>query len=197
MSTASPRSQTDTCAYRDCQTEVAAPQAIEGSYCSEGCYYREVGARFLSHLDHRHELCGTCFRLRKDIERPPAEYLHRHFRTSGVGWSREGADGDWTVERFGQEVSRESVVGFADITEHASPGPFGLECRCGAIDHDIDDQDIRDTTAWEWWLQLASEYLRDIGAREDALQSWVIAHVYAKTQDLEYAVGFALDHPRD
>ena len=185
--------QSDPCAYRDCETTVHAHEAVEGSYCSQACYYREVGAGLLGHLTRRHEICGTCFRLTKDIERPPAEYLRTHFRRSGVGWTLAEDGEAWTVERWGQELSREAVVGFAQPTEHATPGAFGLECRCGAIDHDIDDQDVRDLTSWEWWLQLATEYLRDIGARETTVTAATVGHAYWRTGDMEFAVGLALD----
>jgi hypothetical protein len=187
------RSQSASCAYRACDASRDPHDSVEGSYCSQACYYRDRGDRLLRAIEHRHELCSTCFRLTKDIERPPVEYLRRHFRRSGVGWSREGADEPWTVERYGQEVSRDAVVGFADATEHATPGSYGLECRCGAVDHDIDEQAIRDTQAWEWWLQVATEYLQDIGAREDALTAPTVAHAYWRTEDLRYAVGLALD----
>lgn len=80
------------------------------------------------------------------------------------------------------------------MTKHASPRSFGLERPCWAIDHDIDARDIRDTRAWEGWLQVASEYPRDIGARDDGLQSRVVAHVYHRTGDLRYAVGPALEY---
>jgi len=193
MSTTRP-THTATCSYRDCDANRDPANSVEGSYCSQPCYYRAQGTRLLTHIrDRRHEICGTCFRLTKDIDRPPEEYLRRHFQISGVGWSREGKNAPWTIERYGQEVSRDSVIGFADITEHAAPGPWGLECRCGAVDHDIDDQAVRDTQAWEWWLQVATEYLREIGARDDIVRAPTVAHAYWRTDDLRYAVGLALE----
>lgn len=189
----------NTCGYRDCETTVASRDAVEGSYCSSGCYYREQGARLLAHIDHRHELCGTCFRVTKDIERPPAEYMRTHFSESGGGYTRrKGAEwshdsSSWTFEAFNQELTREAVIGFATPTEHAEHGDYGLHCRCGAIDHDIDDQHVRDTEPWEWWLQLATEYLVEIGARNTTLEAATVGHAYYRTGDLRYAVGLALD----
>jgi len=66
---------------------VHVSDAVEGSYCSQACYYREQGGRFLQNLRRRHELCGTCFRLTKDIERPREEWLDRHLDANEYGWT--------------------------------------------------------------------------------------------------------------
>lgn len=200
MSVNSHHPRTYTCGYTDCENDVPPASVGTSAYCSAACQHRDRGARLLAFIDNRHELCGTCFRLTKDIERPPEEYLRTHFGESGGGYTRrEGAkwshdSSSWTMERYGQELTREAVVGFADPTEHAEQSDYGLGCRCGAIDHDIDDQSVRDTEAWEWWLQLATEYFREIGAREDTLRAPTVGHAYYRTGgDLPYAVGLALD----
>lgn len=192
MSTASHASPSDTCAYRDCETVVAAHEAVEGSHCSMACYRREKGAGLLGEIERRHELCFTCFRRRKDIERPPAEFMRTHFDRSGTGWSRDGEDEPWTVERWGQDETRSAVCGFASPTEHAEMGSYGLECRCGAIDADLDEPAVRNLEEWAGWLAETVAYLRDVGAREDDLRADLVARAYERTGDLRYAVGFGL-----
>lgn len=197
MSIAHSSPTTKTCGYRDCPTVFPGHEAVEGSYCSMACYRREKGAGLLGEIKRRHELCYTCFRRRKDIERPPAEFMVRHFDRDGMGWSREGADGPWRLERWGQETSREAVCGFAYPTQHADMGPHGLECRCGAIDSDVDEPAIRDLERWSEWLAGTVDYLREVGAREDDLRSEIVARAYERTDDLRYAVGFGLTWPSE
>ena len=199
MSTTSSVSQpnTDECAYRDCGTLVAAHEAVEGSYCSRACYRREKGAGLLGVIKRRHELCFTCFRRRKDIERPPAQFMARHFDTDGMGWSREGEGAPWRLERWGQELAREAVCGFAYPTQHADMGAYGLECRCGAIDADLDEPSVRELEQWTDWLAETVAYLTDVGAREDTLRADIVARAYEQTGDLRYAVGLGLTWTSD
>lgn len=156
------------------------------------CYRRQEGANLLLEIKRRHELCYTCFRRRKDIERPPAQFMARRFSKSGTGWSREHEDAPWTVERWGQETSREAVCGFATPTEHADMGVHGLECRCGAVDADLDEPAVRELEQWTDWLAETVAYLVDVGAREDTLRADVVERAYEKTGDFEYAVGMGL-----
>jgi ribosomal protein S18 acetylase RimI-like enzyme len=186
-----------TCAYRDCETTLGDHSAVEGDYCSMACYRRETGAGLLGEIERRHELCFTCFRRRKDIERPPAQFMARRFVRSGTGWSREGEDAPWTVERWGQDLSREAVCGFATPTQHAEMGGYGLECRCGAIDGDLDEPAVRDLEDWADWLAETVAYLREVGAREDDLRADVVERAYERTADLEYAVGMGLTWGRE
>ena len=197
MSIALPPSKTKTCGYRDCPTVFPGHEAIEGTYCSRACYRREKGAGLLGEIRRRHELCFTCFRRRKDIERPPAQYMRTHFGRSGTGWSRETEDAPWTVERWGQETSREAVCGFAYPTEHTDMGPHGLECRCGAIDADLDEPTVRNLEQWTEWLSQTVDYLSDVGAREDTLRADIVERAYERTEDLRYAVGIGLTWTSD
>lgn len=61
-----------TCAY--CGGARDPYDSIEGSYCSERCYYRERGERILNQIEANHTLCATCFGKIKDIEPIPDSY---------------------------------------------------------------------------------------------------------------------------
>lgn len=182
------------CQYHDCDEHGQEWQFTDGKYCSTEHKHRALGADLLETIERRHELCRTCFRLRKDIERPPPDYLQSHFDLSGVGWYREGEDEPWTIERWGQELSREAVCGYAYPTEFAAMGPYGLECSCGAIESDTDEPAIRDLERWPEWLALATDYLFEIGAIEHTLDAETVEYAYAQEEvdTLEYAIGLAL-----
>lgn len=193
MATSQKSIRTVSCQYVDCDERGQEWEFTDGQYCSTEHKHRALGANLLLAIERRHELCRTCFRIRKDIERPPAEYMRTHFQRSGVGWALDD-EGRWTVERWGQETTRDAVCGYAYGTEHAAMGPYGLECQCGAIDSDIDEPAIRDIERWAEWLALATEYLAEIGARDDTLAAETVRYAFERTDgDLEYAVGLALD----
>lgn len=184
--------QTASCAYRECEAERDTQASIEGSYCSRRCYHLQLGTDLLLSIERRHELCSTCFRPKKTIERPDPDFFARHFRKSGVGWALD-EDGEWTVERYGQEVSRDAVVGFAYGTEHAEMGPHGLECVCGAIESDTDEPAIRELEDWPEWLEATTRYLVEIGARETVVDADLVRHAYERTGNLPYSIGVVLD----
>lgn len=62
---------TDECEY--CGEEFAIIAAVEGNYCSTGCFYREKGERVLNQIKSDHRICATCFRRIKEVEYPPGD----------------------------------------------------------------------------------------------------------------------------
>lgn len=45
---------------------------VKGQYCCSDCWLRSKGQNVLSELCHDHTICATCFRVIKEVERPPA-----------------------------------------------------------------------------------------------------------------------------
>ena len=156
------------CALDDCDAEFGVSAAV-GSYCSRKCRRRDRGRRLLRDIRQDHRFCWSCFRQRKEIERPPDNALR------GRG-------------RF----TAEALIGFEYETEHVEHGPHGIECECGGIDHDMPDFGQRDQTPFHWYLALASRQLVADGRREDAVDTAVFADELWQTDDLELAVGRAL-----
>jgi len=58
------------------------------------------------------------------------------------------------------------VVGHEHHTEHVESGPFGLECDCDAISHDIDAWDRRGWEPYHWRLKRIVDQLREEGQDE-------------------------------
>jgi hypothetical protein len=84
------------------------------------------------------------------------------------------------------------MVGFEYPTEHVDEGSWGLECRCGAVDHDTPAYDRRDAVPYHWHLYLISRQLVAEGQRDTALDLPTFADALWETDDLELAVGRAL-----
>ncbi|WP_436933675.1 hypothetical protein [Halovenus marina] len=157
------------CALEECDQERTPSTSIAGSYCSDECAARAAGRALLQDIEQDHRFCWSCFRQRKSIERPTAE-------------AKRGR-GRWTAE---------AMVGFEYATEHVDMGPYGLECTCGAVDHDLDWTEVRDRTPFHWYLGLASRQLVADGRRDDAVDVAELADQLWLTDDLELSVGRAL-----
>jgi len=169
MSITLTRQTTYNCAFADCDETRTESSSVDGSYCSVECAARDTGRQFLRDLRHDHRFCTSCFRQRKEIERPTAA------ARCGLGVHTDAA-----------------LVGFEYLTEHAAPGVHGIECACGAVNHDIDEEWLRESGAYHWFLKTAAETLVGEGQREDTLDLATLANTLWETDDLELAVGLAL-----
>jgi len=162
------------CALEECDGERTRTSSVDGSYCSRECADRARGRGLLRDIRQDHRFCWSCFRQRKEIERPTDE--------ARSGWSL---------------LIDEAVVGYQYPTKVVEQGPHGLECKCGAIDHDDPGYDRRHEGPFEWFLQLASEQLVDDGRRDDAADAATLADELwaggAGDVPLELAVGRALE----
>lgn len=163
------------CAREGCDETRTEHTSVAGSYCSEACANRAAGAALLRDLRNDHRFCGTCFRLRKDVEQPSDEYARQ------AGWTA---------------LIREAVVGHEHLTEHVTTGPHGVECRCSAVDHTVDADWLRDEHPYHWYLKLAVAYLREHGKRDDRLDIVTLVDELWADTDLELAVGRALEDAR-
>jgi hypothetical protein len=157
-----------TCSLDGCDTEFTASRSVAGSYCSRDCRDRAADQRFLNAIEQDHRFCWNCFRQRKEIERVPDE-------------ARRGR-GKWTAE---------ALIGFEFLTEHAEEGPYGIECKCGGINHDV-DWGGRRSEPFLWYLRIAGLTLYREGQRDQDINIVVLADELYSTDDLELAVGRAL-----
>lgn len=172
MSVRTTTPESDTCACPGCDAEFTIPNAVRGSYCSAACADRHDGQRFLEHLRRDHTVCWSCLRPRKTVERPTAE-------------ARRGLD----------PVTDDALVGFEYLTEHADRGQYGVECTCGAVDHDIDGYDRRDGAPYHWHLLRIVEEMAAQGQHDKTFDLPAFADTYWETDDLALAVGRALTDP--
>lgn len=148
--------------------------AVGGSYCSTECRDRATGDRVLGHLRQDHRFCGSCYRPRKTVYRP--------------------ADSEVEKLRSKALIIRESFVGFEELTEFVSEGPYGIECNCGTIAHRDSEPLFRDGEPYEWWLARAVEQLREEGVWEYDLDVATFADALWAGDDLALAVGRAVEH---
>jgi len=162
-----------TCALEECDNDRTPSTSVRGSYCSRDCADRADGRALLQDIEQDHRFCWGCFRKRKDVERVPDE-------------ARRGR-GRFTAE---------AMIGFETPTRHVERGPYGLECTCGAVDHDVDYVEARDRAPFHWFLSAASRQLVADGRREDAINAAALADRLWQGDDLALAVGRALDEPR-
>lgn len=162
------------CALEECDNERTRTSSVDGSYCSEKCANRARGRGLLRDIRQDHRFCWSCFRQRKEIERPTNE-------------ARRGL----------APITDAALIGYEYLTPAAERGDHGPECKCGAVDHDLPDWGQRSAGPWEWFLQLASERLADDGRRDDALNAAKLAdELWTRGDDnvpLELAVGRALE----
>ena len=161
------------CSLEDCDDERTPTSSVAGSYCSRDCADRAHGWGLLQDIKQDHRFCWSCFRQRKRVERPTDEALRR-------------AD----------PVTAEALVGYESPTPAVERGDYGLECECGAVDHDLPDWGRRVAGPYCWFLQLASERLVADGRRDDAVNAAALAdELWADGDEdvpLELAVGRAL-----
>lgn len=161
--------KTDTCDHPDCESEYTIQNAV-GGYCSQACADRHAGAKLLRAIRQDHRFCWSCWRALKTVETPTAEARR------GLG-----------------PVTDEALVGYEDTTRHVDQGPHGLECACAAVGHDIVGWDRRDEGPYHWFLMRVVEQMREEGQHDKRLDLETFANVLWETDDLERAVGAALD----
>ena len=162
------------CSLEDCDCERTPTSSVDGSFCSRDCADRAHGRALLRDIRQDHRFCWSCFRQRKRVERPTDEFLR-------------GLDA----------VTAEALVGYESPTPAVERGDFGLECECGAVDHDLPDWGRRAAGPFEWFLQLASKRLVADGRRDDVVDAATLADELrpdgAGDVPLELAVGRALE----
>jgi len=162
------------CSLEECDNKSTRTSIVDGSFCSRACADRAQGRALLRDIRQDHRFCWSCFRQRKRVERPTDEALR------GLG-----------------AVTADALVGYESPTAAVERGDWGLECECGAVDHDLPDWGQRSAGPWEWFLKLASERLVADGRRNDAVDAATLADELwadgAGDVSIELAVGRALE----
>jgi len=161
------------CAFEECNETRTSSTSVAGSYCSRDCADRAAGRALLRTIRQDHRFCWSCWRRRKEIERPtdPAR--------RGLG-----------------PVVDSALVGYEYTTGAVERGPYGIECKCGALDHDDPAYDRRDEGPYQWFLYVAVERLVAEGQRDSRLEIGRLADELWADDDevpLELAVGRALE----
>lgn len=169
MSVTLTRQQSYDCGFADCSETTTPSSSVDGAYCSRECAARDRGRRILNLLRHDHRFCWSCWAERKEIEQPTAETRR------GLG-----------------PIADDAVVGYEYLTEHAEMGPYGTECTCGAVDHDVDGWDRRDDGPYRSYLAAIVDRTREEGQHEYAFDRERFDTILDETDDLELALGAAL-----
>jgi hypothetical protein len=156
--------ETDTCDDPGCDERYIAPNGVDG-HCSQDCADRHRGRKLLRNVRTDHRWCWSCWKPKKTIEKPSEQYRNRAFDESGVELTQDG-DGELFVQRYGQEDTRDAVCGFEHYTRHVTRGPYGIECECAAISHDIDEWDRRDEGVPAWRLKRIVDQMRREGQHD-------------------------------
>lgn len=116
--------QSATCSYCDDEHDIAA--AVEGSYCSTECFHRAKGAAAIGELEKNHTICGTCYSVRKEIERPSEAWINAH-----------------------GELAASAFIGIEHPTAHLRRSDGLLYCECGAVEHDASHEFIKVLVLYE------------------------------------------------
>lgn len=194
MSTQTQNAVTVECKYPDCNEHGNVWEFHHGDYCSNKCELKHRGLEAIAPLKFDHTYCFTCLTQLKEIEPPKPDHA---FDESGTGWAWDEDEEWWTVERYGQETTREAAVGFQYTTPDAGYGEkestqsviTGTICDyCGNTDH----------TAH---VPLLAEGHETVGRVVDLLDDVVFSvqefhREYVESGDLELALGRSISDER-
>jgi len=173
MSSTQSGTPTVRCQYSDCHEHGPEWEFTDGQYCSTEHAVRDDGHEVLSTLARDHRFCGSCYRPQKVVYRPPDTESPK-LRTKAL-------------------VVRESFVGYEELTEHAEQGAYGIECSCGSVGHGDPETLCRNGSPYEWFLKCAVRQLRSEGTWDYHFDIETFADASWGDDDLELAVGRALD----
>jgi len=112
-----------TCKY--CGGERDPNASINGSFCSIECWYKSRGDNITNQIAIDHTHCSSCFAKRKEIDKPPEEFLSRINIENGFH-------------------SKEAIVGFQYRTPNVEREHGFTYCKCGNIDHYAAIGELRD-----------------------------------------------------
>lgn len=177
------------CKYPDCE-EFGHVWEFQEKYCSNRCKVRHDGREALASLMYDHCRCFTCFNELKTLNPPKPEF---EFDEDGYGWTME--DGEPTLERYTQEVTRQAAVGFQFLTRHATKGEkqvnnhvgWGTICgHCGNTNHTVHDPTLTDRHDLGRLVELL------LGDDDVDVDAETVHREYEATADIDLAVGRAL-----
>jgi hypothetical protein len=179
------------CQHPECQ-DLGKHWEFQSGYCSNKCETKAEGRETLEKLIYDHKRCFTCFRQLKTINPPKPDF---EFTKNGHGWTRD-EDGEVTLQYYSQEVTRQAATGFQFLTSDAAKGEKQRDDRvitgticdaCGNTDHTHHDPIIAGRSAIGRLAILLA------GDDEVVFDVETLHREYADTDDLELAVGRAVD----
>jgi len=174
MSVQSP-TQTFDCAY--CEDEYT--HGVKGSFCGIECWYRHKGENILSQIQTDHTYCSSCFALRKEIDKPPAEFKRRLKITNGP-------------------ESGESLQGFQYYTPNVEKADGFVYCKCGNIDHHAEVTELRDISLKDvlvnLWGLLVDYYEKGQLGEQKPDRSVLFNTLKESDLDFAYAIGKSAFH---
>ena len=188
------KQRTVECKFPDCDTVDPIWKFHHGKYCSTECELRHDGQKALAPWKYSHTRCFTCLNRLKEIEPPKPD---SQFVETGTGWAWDEEFGCFTLERYDQEVTRTCAVGYQHLTPEAGVGEkdvgpkvaTGAVCDvCGNTDHTAHHSFLVDTHPTAGRI---ADYLQEESDRTFCIQT--LHRAYAETDDLELAVGKAID----
>lgn len=161
------------CAY--CQ-KPRSETGVEGSYCSERCYYREKGSKALNRVHSDSRICNSCYGQVRDVEpatdRMPDVAIGQQYETP------------------------RTVIGVDDFSEDEFRRLEGTRwsCACGAVDPSDDHGDV---TRWtEPIFENLYNALVDLwergGLDEEPSRERFVGSLGERSHELELAVGRSL-----
>lgn len=177
--------KTTTAKCKYCGSEI--DEFYSPGYCSKGCYYSYKGEKALKTLQFDHTICGTCGRVRAEVETPPADYIDPDRSIDGnFAITEQGLE----YISFGQEITDKAIIGYRYPTESEHEG----SCRCGTISKsDAYDplRGIETSKVLANILQRLREKEREgsINSRPDKDR---LLRGYKQSGDFAYAVGMSL-----
>lgn len=194
--TAEPRPVDPTiqCNAPACETFGKRGTFRHGLYCSDECVVRDDGFQALKSIRFDHRVCFSCFRTLKTVEDPKPDF---EFNERGHGWTLDVESGEFSLEFYSQEVSRDAACGFQHLTPNAGKGEkqhgerviTGTICeRCGNTDHKAHHRVLSDRGAVGRLVSL----LVEIDDEELEVSPETIHREYAKGEPLNLAVGRAV-----
>lgn len=134
MSTTTPTAEADVqhyeCAREGCTDERPAAELVAGVYCSHDCRDRDRGEPLLEDIEQDHRFCHSCFRKKKEIDKPPASAPDV---VIGFEYLTEHADYD-SSERVVHDHQEHPAYPADRIVSGAAV------CECGTVEHDDDWQ---------------------------------------------------------
>jgi hypothetical protein len=188
---ATPDQPSRECQHPECSTVGPKWEFHHGKYCSNKCEVRDEGRDALARFRYDHCLCFTCFRDLKTLNPPKPDF---EFTENGHGWTFD-EDGEPTLQYYSQEVTRQAATGRQFLTPSAGKGEkqreddviTGTICEaCGQTSHTIHDPLISSREAIGRLVSLLQD------ADDLVVDVEVLHRIYADTDDLEFAVGRAL-----
>lgn len=154
-----------------CSENYQRDLGIKGSFCSLECWYAHKGQNLREQINNDHRYCSSCFRLRKEIEKPP----------------------NWFLEDRPHTI-KESIIGFEYYTENIQKEGGFAYCKCGNVGHFSEHEFLRDieyNTVVKNLARLLVSYYNE-GQIHDKPNARTLAKQLSKESTISQAIGASI-----